>query len=118
MVILSKHKISAFSLVETLASLVIIMLAFSLSVVVFIRLMEKDKGRQELQIQSYVRSIANKPVDELIIKGEEFLYEKFTIEKKMSDLNENPALKVLSFEVYDTKNKKIYELKKVILLYE
>jgi hypothetical protein len=110
-------KIGAFSIIESMVAMVIVVLMFSLSVMVIANVTSTGITREKQDAYIFAQTMRNETlknkrfIDEILeVKG-------LIIEKTILDYNRNEQLKVLLIEVLKNEEQ-LFESKEIIILEE
>lgn len=110
-----RHKIKAFTILESMVSMVIVMIVFGLSSIVMINMANSGITKDEQLAHALVKLLRNETIkqhrfiDESIVEGE------ITIEKSILDYRNGQNIKILLMEAY-LGDKKMFENKELILI--
>jgi hypothetical protein len=107
------YKIKAFSILEVMISLVIIMIVFGFSSVLIVNMGGINKEKQDAY--AIVNSIRNQTIRESRFIDESLEIENFIIEKTILDHPEGSELKILLIEAFLNKERLI-ENRELILI--
>jgi len=99
------HKVKAFTLFETMVSMVIVILIFSLSSIVVINVTSTGMSREKQNAYMLVKSYRNETIRENRLIDETIEIDDFTLEKKILDYGRQSELKTLLIEVFKDKKK-------------
>lgn len=108
-----KKKLKAFSILEVMISLVIIMIVFGFSSVMIINMGGINKEKQDAY--ALVNTIRNKTIKEGRFIDELIEVENYSIEKTILDYPESNNIKILLIEAYLNEEKQI-EVREIVLI--
>lgn len=100
---------------ESMVSIVIVMIIFSLSSIVIISVSSSGMSREKQNAYMLVKTYRNEVVRENRLIDETIEIDEFTVEKTILDYEKGDELKVLLIEVFKGK-KKLFESKELIVL--
>lgn len=108
-------KIKAFSIIESMVSMVIVVLMFSLSAMVIANVTTSGVSKEKQAAYMLVKSLRNETLRNYRFIDESVEVKGLLIEKTILNYNRNEALKVLLIEA-SKGEKKLYESKELIIL--
>ena len=108
-------KIKAFSLLEAMVSMVIVMLVFGLSGMITVNITNSGMSREKQNAYMLVQSLRNETIKEQRFIDESIKVNDILIEKTIFDYPKNETLKVLLVEAFKGENK-LSESKELIVL--
>ena len=111
------HKIKGFSIIESMVSMVIVVIVFSLSSMVIANVSSSGISKEKLDAYMLVKSLRDKTLKYNRFIDESIEVNGLLIEKTITDYNRTEDLKVLLIEVSKNK-KKLYVSKEIITLKE
>ena len=109
------HKIPAFTILESMISIVILMIAFSLSTLVIMNVTTSGMSREKQNAYILVKALKNETLLESRFIDESIIVDQLLIEKTMLDYGKGDQLKVLLIEAFKGK-KKLFESKEIIVV--
>lgn len=111
------NKIKAFTILESMVAMVIVMIVFSLSSIVVINVSSSGVTQQKRTGHTLIRALRNETLKEKRFIDEVFTVEEMTIEKQILDYPGNEHLKVLLIEAL-IGTKKVIVSKELVLVNE
>ncbi len=109
------HPVKAFTLVESMVAMVIVILIFSLSSIVVINVTSSGMSREKQNAYMLVKSYRDETIREDRLIDETTEMGDFVLEKTIVDYGREAELKELSIVAFKDK-KKVFETKELILL--
>jgi Tfp pilus assembly protein PilV len=109
-----KRTYKAFSLVESLVGMIIILITFSIGIMIFNEVMLSSNSRQRIHADLLIQ----KTIDETIEKNE-FIDQSiatgtYTIEKKVSPYKSEKNLSILEIKIFNADKKLVASQKKLV----
>lgn len=109
-----KHRYKAFSLVESLVGMIIILITFSIGLMIFNEIMISSNNRQKIHADLLIQ----KTIDDTIEKSE-FIDQSietgtYTIDKKISPYKSEKNLSVLEIKIFNADKKLIAAQKTLV----
>lgn len=114
MVKLNQH-IKAFTILESMVAMVIVMTVFSLSSMVIINVSSSGVTQQKRNAHQLIRALRNETLKEKRFLDEQFEVNDLLIQKTILDYPESEELKVLSIEAFNGK-KSLYKSEELVLI--
>lgn len=108
-------KIQAFTILESMVAMVIVMIAFGLTSVTLINIASSGITKEKQQAAALAKLIRNETLQESRYLDETITFEDMTIEKMIVAHPLSGELKILQIEAYKDKEK-LFESKEIILL--
>lgn len=109
--------IKAFTILESMVAMVIVMIVFSLASIVVINVSSSGVTRQKHIAHVMIRNLRNETIQEKRFIDEAFELDNLRVEKTLLDYPGSEQLKVLLIEVLK-EDKKIMENKELIIVNE
>ena len=108
-------KIQAFTILESMVAMVIVMIVFGLTSVVIINISSSGITKEKQDAYTSVNLLRNETLQQNRLIDETLKMNNLRIEKTILDYPSNSALKVMLIEAYRDKEK-IFTSKEIILL--
>lgn len=108
-------KLKAFTILESMVAIVIVMIVFSISSLVIVNVGSSGMTRKKQNAYALVKELRNKTILENRLIDESIEMNNLLIEKTILDYSQNNELKVLLIEAFDGK-KKLFETKELVLI--
>jgi len=111
------YKIKEYTLIETIVSMVIIMLVFSISMMIYINVVRTDRVIERTQVFLKMNEILTLSKSKQDFLDFTYSFENYEIKKSIQKYMDLPALKVISVKAYNKQGKLIAEKSELFLEY-
>jgi hypothetical protein len=109
-----KYKAKGATLMEALVAIIVVMLGFVMGTMVYISVMDSDKGFRKLEAASMVREIvAETKSGDNFIEGK-ITRDSITVVKSIVSYPNVPSLMVLSIDAFDIKGYRLCTYNEII----
>lgn len=108
-----RQKINAFTILESMVAMVIVMIVFGLSSIVIINVSSSGITNENKEAHALVKLTRNEAIKQNLFIDESIKEGNITIEKSIIDYYQSDELKVLLIEAYSGE-KKVFEIKELI----
>lgn len=103
-----KHKIKAFTILESMAAMVIVMIVFGLTTMVLLNVTSSGVNNQKRNAHALVAQLRNETMLNRRFLDETFEVNEIRIEKQIKDYGDHDRLKELSIVAFSGKKKLIH----------
>lgn len=109
------HKIKAFTILESMVAIVIVMLVFGLTSMVVLNVNSSGITGEEQKAYTLVKKLRNETLAQRQFLDETITVDQLTLKKSVLDYGTNQYTKILLIEAHNQKEK-VYESKEIILI--
>lgn len=109
------HKIPATTLIETIVSMVIIMLVFGIAMLIFVNVIRTDNIVQRTEVFFKMNEILFETKQKKEFTNEIFIYESFEIRRTIKSYMRSNKTKQITVAAYNTKDELIAEKHELII---
>ncbi len=110
------HRCHAFTLIESVVAIIVVMICFWLSTMIYVNITRSDARMDRLKSFSEVRQQAVETHRQKCYFDEETTVDSLYIKKVIEPYQNDPNLKILSIEAQNSKKKKIAVYKQIIIV--
>lgn len=113
MVILKQKKLKGFTLVEAVVSMIIIMVCFSISTMVYLNVVKSDNISSKTKAFLEVKHIASSTFQNHEFFDQTFESDNLTVTRHIEPYQNNPKLKLIIITATNQKGKVLYTFKQI-----
>ncbi len=111
----AKARAAAFTLAEAIIAVVIIMVCFGLSTMIYINIIRADNRSERSKAFMVTKQSAIQTNTEKRYFDEEIMSDSLRLKKRIEVYQNDPVLKILTIETFNEKGKKLSSHKQIIL---
>jgi len=109
-----KRKYKAFSLVESLVGMIIILITFSVGLMIFNELMLSSNNRQRIHADMLIQKTLTETIDKNEFIDQSIATETYIIEKKVSPYKSEKNISVLEIKIFNADKKLVANQKMLV----
>lgn len=109
MVLLSHYKLKASSLTESIIAMVIIAVCLSITMVVYVRVLNTDRNIPSYVAEQKVKELLAEAKLEAAFEDEDYSFESFSISKEVEEMSADQGIYKIQFIVKAGNHKDKYE---------
>jgi len=110
-----KHRISAYTLIETIIAMVIIMLVFGIAMMIFINVVRTDRIVQRTEVFFKMNEILFETKNNGDYTDDSFGFDTYEIKRVVINYNAYQNIKQLTVSAYDNEGKLLGEKSELII---
>lgn len=111
-------KLPAFSLVETIISMVIILTVITIAAISLSNVMDSNTSARQLKVISIVEQVLQETALNKTWYDEQFTLFEFEVVKKIETYDTEKKLAVITIEIYSPQGKIVQTFREIIMIHE
>jgi hypothetical protein len=111
------RKIIGYTLIETIISMIIVLLIFSITMMIFIKLEKTNRLTLHTEIFFKMKEILEESKYKHDFIDNIYVYENFEIRKTINNYLESNSIKIISIKAFDNQNRFISEVNELVIDY-